>query len=374
MKRLAAILRMNRSAAILLTLTGLAVTACSPSASHRAGGNLKGCCLPTPVAVISKSCNKLFGRTKPAHALPPLPPGQYAYIANEYQHRSADGDAYEDGAIAVYPVGQTTVVRTIHSGPVRAIAFDAGHIYAVQIADCNAKGLGALLVYDKKTGILLRAVTQGIASPRDILLDHHGNIYVDNIAGKIAVYNAGATRLVRTISEGVNLPGAFAIDSRQNLYVANQSIRDPQRISVYRYGSVHVSRTIYPAGAPLDLAIDHSDNLYVASTTANNVTEYAAGTNRVRRVLRTGMDDPNTLGITRNLLYVGNAGYSTSVYDLASGRFVRKIPYEAYAFAFDRTGRVYLSTWHSVMLYSPGGVKALQNFDTTGAVVAVDPR
>jgi hypothetical protein len=51
---------------------------------------------------------------------------------------------------------------------------------------------------------------------------------------------------------------------------------------------------------------------------------------------------------------------------------VRKLPDQGYSLAFDRSGRVYVSTWQSVELYSKDGAH-LQTFDEKGAVIGVDP-
>jgi sugar lactone lactonase YvrE len=217
------------------------------------------------------------------------------------------------------------------------------------------------------------SVTQGIDGPKQIVLDRLGNVYFDNIFGKITLYTSGAERLIRTISLGVKNPSAIALDRHDNLYVANQWSRNPQNITVYSNGGAHFVRTMYLPAAASDMAFDATNNLLVASPNHNNVTVYAPNSDRVLRVIRDGVRSPQSVAISREVLYIGNGEDTTAVYSLKTGKLVRVLPDEAVSAAFDRGGRVYLSNWKTVAIYSNGGKKLLGRIDKRAASVVVDP-
>jgi hypothetical protein len=334
-----------------------------------------GCQHKTSASLGYTPCRQPFySRSVRSGTWPPRGTAQYLYVGSSRLVKAGDRDWYLDGSIDAFPIGSATSIGTIDSGPLKAIAVDSRYIYAAQMTGCKNNGLGAMFVYDKRTGSLLHTVRHGIAKPKKFVFDRHGNVYVDNSYGPIAVYSPGGERLLRTVSEGVQGAVALAFDSGQNLYVANAWRRHLQAVTVYRNGGVRLWRSIDSQGGPLDLALDMADNLYVASSDSNSVTVYAAGSDRILRVIRRGMAGPHTLGISRGSLYVGDGVGSVGIYALASGKLVRKIPGDAQNFAFDGSGRVYFSEWKTVEIYSQGGVRHLRTLDEEGASVAIDPQ
>ena len=80
-------------------------------------------------------------------------------------------------------------------------------------------------------------------------------------------------------------PSALAVDSSQDLYVANY---DGGTVTVYPPGKGKVLRTISNSvSPPIALAFDHANNLYVLDTTpfSEDVSVYEVGTGRVLRVI-----------------------------------------------------------------------------------------
>jgi sugar lactone lactonase YvrE len=318
------------------------------------------------------SCTKILGLKNTAYApLPQSPTGQYLYVGRLFQTQDDKGITYDTGSLNVYASNQTRPLRTIDNGGVRALAFDKfGHLYAAQQGDCRGNGPGQVMIYDAKTDRLLATITDGINAPRQLEFDSHGNLYVDNIKGNITVYPPGGTRLLRTISEGVGIPTNVAFDHAGDLYVVNEK---PPAITVYAPGSTHVMRTIArPNWTPSDIAFDRQGNLYVSA--GDTVTEFAVGTSRVRRVISGGMNFATALAIDGNgFLYAGDAQGNTTVYDLRSGRLLRTLDGEATLYAFDRKGNVYISTWRSVQVYTPGGATLLRTYDDQGTALAIHP-
>ncbi|HEY3676296.1 MAG TPA: hypothetical protein VGK84_09915 [Candidatus Tumulicola sp.] len=318
------------------------------------------------------SCAKILALTNTTYPpLPHSPTGKYLYVGRFYQTQDDQGLAYDTGSINIYASNQTQPLRTIINGGVRALAFDKSeHLYAAQQGDCRGNGQGQVMVYDANTDRLLRTVTDGINSPRQLDFDSHGNLYVDNIRGNITIYAPGGTRPVRTISQGIGTPTKIDFDRAGNLYVVNET---PPDITVYAPGSTHVMRTIARANwTPSDIAFDRQGNLYVSAGRADTVTEFAAGTSTVRRVISGGMDFPDTLTIDdKGFLYVGNAQGNTTVYDLSSGKLLRTLEGEAALYAFDRDGTAYISMWRSVKVYTPGGATLLRTYDDQGTALAL---
>lgn len=199
---------------------------------------------------------------------------------------------YGNATVTVYASGSTTVSKTISQGintPI-AIAVDgSSNLYVLNHGTNSSVNLGSVTVYGPD-GTLLRTITNGIYQPLAETLDSTGNLYVANDIRlyrhpTIAVYPPGATRPSHVFYHHVYGPRAVAVDVSQDLYVANF---DEGTVTVYPPGKGKVLRTITNSvGSPIALAFDRSDNLYVldASPFSEGVSVYEAGTGRVLRVI-----------------------------------------------------------------------------------------
>ena len=75
----------------------------------------------------------------------------------------------------------------------------------------------------------------------------------------------------------------------------------------------------------------------------------------------------------RMLIVLDNCEHVVEAVALLSGKLLRKLQNEAVSIAFDRAGRVYISNWKTVDIYSKGGAQLLEQIDKRAASVAVDP-
>jgi acylphosphatase len=158
----------------------------------------------------------------------------------------------------------------------------------------------------------------GLDEPYGVALDASGNIYVANAGNtSITVYAAGSTDNVaptktiagtRTQLAG---PHQLALDSSSHIYVAN-SAYDSGKGSVTVYdaganGNVAPIESIEGSMTNLDgsngIAIDSSNNIYVANGDNSSITVYAAGSNgnvapiKTIEGAETGLDAPQGIAI-----------------------------------------------------------------------------
>jgi DNA-binding beta-propeller fold protein YncE len=92
---------------------------------------------------------------------------------------------------------------------------------------------------------------------------------------------------------------ALAVDSTGLLYVANSRYGSGW-VSVYAPGSAHPTQRIRDGiNRPTDLAIDPSNNLYVANANANSVTVYSPGGAKLLYTITKGLKFAEALAIGR---------------------------------------------------------------------------
>ena len=133
----------------------------------------------------------------------------------------------------------------------------------------------------------------GLSSPSDVAVAADGTVFVANInsVSSVRVFGAGRGGDIepsRTIYEGINNPTSIAIDSKGLIYVANLN-GGAENISVYAANAESTTPPIRIITGPnthlegaMSLAIDSSDNLYVANPTDGgdgSITVYAPGAN-----------------------------------------------------------------------------------------------
>jgi acylphosphatase len=159
----------------------------------------------------------------------------------------------------------------------------------------------------------------GLCNPGGLALDASGNVYVPNVcAASVTVFGAGANGNVapiQTISgtkTELSGPYQLALDTSLNMYVVNYNNGgfDTGSVTVYAAGgngNVAPIRNI--AGEkpeltePMGVAVDGSDNVYVASGLDNEVLVFAAGaTGDVKPIneikgKKTGLHEPQGIVI-----------------------------------------------------------------------------
>ncbi|HET6276149.1 MAG TPA: SMP-30/gluconolactonase/LRE family protein [Candidatus Cybelea sp.] len=234
---------------------------------------------------------------------------------------AADSDLYVANSshndIAVYAPGRREPSRTIAVATgledPQAIAFDRdGNLYAANTYEST------VTVYAPGSSKAERTIVKGVVNPSALAFDSTGNLYVANVygnegggevGGAISVYAPGISKPFLSL---VALRGAkysLGFDRAQDLYVASGCPYQNEPIAVYAHTSPSVLRTIaHGVSFPCAIALDASDNLYVANLGSNNVLVYPPGASVPSRTIVRGIDDPEGLAIDRSgNLFVTNA-------------------------------------------------------------------
>jgi sugar lactone lactonase YvrE/cell division septation protein DedD len=205
------------------------------------------------------------------------------------------------------------------------------------VADANA---ASVFVYGSKGNVAPTATISGsntgLSGPEGIVLDSSRNIYVaDANAASVFVYSAGSTGNVAPTANivgsntGLSTPYGIGLDSTGAIYVADALAAtvfvfprlagltsQPNYPDVTPLGAVSGSKTglSYPQG----IALDSSDNFYVADNAANSVFVYQAGSKgniapipAISAAMTTGLSYPQGIALdSSGKIYVTDAGDS----------------------------------------------------------------
>lgn len=235
---------------------------------------------------------KLLGVVNGAGAYPALVADRLGYL-----YASTGG-----AAIYVYAPGCTHVEDVIYRGAdsVGPLAFDhSGNLYA------GVQPHYAVSVYapTKRPGHMkfVRRIRDGINNPTALAVGPSDELFVGNWSdsgGYVTVYRLGGSTPLRRITKGMKVPMALAVDSKGRLYVAvpNYEVRSGW-ISVYAPGGSHPVRKIRVRD-PVALALDPSDNLYVADY-YRSVLVYNPGATKLLRRITDGAHGASGLLIGR---------------------------------------------------------------------------
>lgn len=142
---------------------------------------------------------------------------------------------------------------------------------------------------------LLREIRNDISDPGRLAIGPSGELFVanysyDEMKSYITVYQPGGSTPVLTITKGMKSAGALAVDSKGRLYVAvpDYGVRHGGWISVYAPGGSQPVRKV-PVYNPAALALDPSDNLYVANQARrSSVLVYSAGATKLLQTINLG--------------------------------------------------------------------------------------
>ncbi len=194
--------------------------------------------------------------------------------------------------VVVYQPGRTKPSYTITHGldDPFALNFDsAGDLFVLNCPNCvlpnhRTSQQGSVSVYAPGKMLPSYAITAGIHNPLASAVDSSGNLYVANCpshaaphtctanyynkpgGGTVTVYRPGKSTPAYTITNGIDAPTAVAIDASDNFYVAN--VGDDE-VAVYKPGTAvpayDILLGIVDGVYPGSMAFDRNGNLYVAT-------------------------------------------------------------------------------------------------------------
>jgi hypothetical protein len=184
-----------------------------------------------------------------------------------------------------------------------------------------------LFVADESSGVLIYdprvvnsspigSITTGVNTPAGLAVDRSETLYVANQGNNtVTVYPDGQSSPTLTISSGLSGPYGIAVDSMGNVFVSNLNTNT---ITAYAAGSTSPYETInfYTYGQAVGMAVDASDNLWVACDTSNAVFEILAGTTTVQNAGLSNLNGPIGVSFGRkDQMFVSNfAGSDVNIY------------------------------------------------------------
>jgi sugar lactone lactonase YvrE len=192
-----------------------------------------------------------------------------------------------------YPLGAygaTIDINTLHA----AKPAGSGRPYSVKSSSklvyvCNL-GAGDVEVFDQagKNQQPIASISDGILGPGGLTTDTKGNLYVSDegpISGKwtVQMYAPGSTSPTKSYQTDLFSPTDVVVAKDGTIYIANFNGSQNGWVAVYPKGNEKKEYRLsdYSGGAPLSVALDKQQNLYVMydyNTDASSaVNEYAPG-------------------------------------------------------------------------------------------------
>jgi DNA-binding beta-propeller fold protein YncE len=223
------------------------------------------------------------------------------------------------GSVTEYDRGSEEPSRRIKLRGSWAAATDSSNIlYVASCISClpYQSGNGSVDVYKAGTTKLLRSITKGIDSPVSVAIDTDDDLYVANNPYShpaVTVYAPGASKPLRRLAQGLAAPTGVALDPSNDLFVMNDPVNGSPSIVEYEAASNKVLRTITSGVlSPQAIAVDGSGTLYVANVPGSSrgwISVYASGVSTPAYKIKSGVDDPQALTVDgEGNLYVGNNG------------------------------------------------------------------
>jgi sugar lactone lactonase YvrE len=256
------------------------------------------------------------------------------YVANAGGSSSSSSSSSSEGSVTVYHGGHFRLIDTITDGIFgpRALAFDGnGHLYVLNASSgpsssssSSSSSGGSVTIYDSARR-LIGTLSSGLSAPVAMAVDPAGDVMVANAgssssssggtSGSVVVFAAGSSSPTGTITDGISNPRALALDGSNNLYVANASGGSSSSssssaggsVTIYATGSTSPELTITDGiGEPDSLAIAPNGWLFVSnvagssssssSSSGGDVQVYLPGNASARYTITRGIDDPVALG------------------------------------------------------------------------------
>ena len=168
----------------------------------------------------------------------------------------------------------------------RSASYDAKG--ASQLAYVCNLGAGEVNVFRQhgKNQQPIATITNGILGPGGLTTDRKGNLYVADegpIGGTwtVQVYAPGATSPTKSYTTDLSSPTDTAVAKDGTIYIANFNGLSNGWVTVYPKGNVLKEYRLsdFSGGAPLSVALDKKENLYVLYDVNNGsaVNEYSPG-------------------------------------------------------------------------------------------------
>jgi len=170
--------------------------------------------------------------------------------------------------------GALTTFSTSPGGQPYGIAYDptTGDIITSGYAPTNA------IYRYSPSGVLLNTYTSLISSPKDMVVDNSGNIFVGNSGGNdvVEITPAGVTTAITTgFTAGTSQPDGMAIDNVGNIFVADQGTN-----KVYKIAPGATTATVYASGFTnaYGITVNSAGVVYVSQyTTTANIMQISTG-------------------------------------------------------------------------------------------------
>ena len=143
------------------------------------------------------------------------------------------------------------------------ISPDAAGQRLVYVAD---EGLQTVFIFPQKGNdqAPIGKITTGLAAPNGLFVDSSRKLYVCNFAnGTVTIYRHGSITPLRTLT-GAGSPIEVVVGLDGSVYVSNSETGSSGTVLEYPKGQTFPSATININGGPAGLALDSSNNLYVA--------------------------------------------------------------------------------------------------------------
>lgn len=277
---------------------------------------------------------------------------------------------------------------TATSIPLRDVA--AGHQAtlgrAARTTNLFVQGRDEIFEYTRH-GRLLHSMPLGNepAPGGGLAFDSSGYLYATSDYFDVAVFAPQSRQLARTISNGIYEPLTLAVDRSDNLYVANGQ-NGAGDIAIFRPGSSTPSTTITQGiYDPESLAFDSSGNLYVGNGLyADTVTVYSPN-GTLLRTITDGIRDPESIALDANDdLFVANTedgeGRTVTVYKPGTTKLAQTITDHIHcpqALTVDTAGNLYVANWKNstATVYAATTRKLIRTISKNVAapwVIAVD--
>lgn len=243
--------------------------------------------------------------------------------------------------------GTTTGLSGATLNNPRGVAIDAsGNIYVTNSGNNTISKYNSAGTY---VGTFGTGAT--MSSPKDLVFDVSGNAYVLNLGatpgtGSVYKYNSSGV-YQSTILSSLNYALGLAIDNSDNLYVADQGAVTVKKYSTS--GTLLLSLPTANLSTPLGVAVDASGNIYVLNNGSGNVTKYnSAGT--FQSTFLSGFTSAQSITIDgAGNFYIGDdpATNIVRVYNPSGTLLTSKVINDPQGIAVDSKGVIYTSAYYA---------------------------